>query len=213
MDKNKARKYFARKKPYGAVFFIIISFITFLMGISLKDGYIWIVMGILFFATGIFIIILYNKNYSDLAIDNYCKELFQDYLKESEIILEKDGVQPLYSYSSYNYCFENIFSMRRAVKCSDGKHRSSILKIDLLYISKENCCHFCKQISLISDEVLSKKKIFHLEDIQMVSFEEYNTYVTVVIAVAGNEKILINCNSIKEAEKLSNELKIKQTSD
>lgn len=152
---------------------------------------------------------LYNKNYSDLAIDNYCKELIQDYLKESEIILKEDGVQVLSSYSSYNYCFENIFSVRKAIKCKDGKRRSSILKIDLFFISKENCYYFCKQISLISDEVLCKKKIFKLEDIQMVSFEEYNTYATVVIAIPGNEKILINCNSIEEAEKLSNELSTK----
>ncbi len=61
MDNNKARKYFAQKKPYGAVFLIIISFIPFFMGISLKDGYVWTVIGVLLFAIGISIIIYYKR--------------------------------------------------------------------------------------------------------------------------------------------------------
>lgn len=209
MTMNEFRKYFNHKKPSGAITLIVFGVIFFLLGISVEGGFLWSFIGLGMLAFGIYLIIKFGANQSDRAVDNYCISQANEYYATKKIVVDSQDNSVIDTICSCGYCFENIFSARRAMRGRDNVWRSSIFEMSCMFFSDEMVYYYSKKISLITDEKSEKQKDFRLHDIQMVSLEEINQSVVVAIAIPGNEKIYINCKNKEEAIDLCNKVKNK----
>jgi len=209
MTMNEFRKYFNHKKPSGAITLIAFGVIFFLLGISVDGGFLWAFIGLGLLAFGIYLIIKFGANQSDSTVDNYCTNQANEYYATKKLIVDSQDNSVIDTICSCGYCFENIFSARRALRGRDNVWRSSIFEMSCMFFSDEMVYYYSKKISLITDEKSEKQKDFRLHDIQMVSLEEINQSVVVAIAIPGNEKIYINCKNKEEAIDLCNKVKNK----
>ena len=209
MVMNEFRKYFNHKKPSGAITLIVFGVIFFLLGISVDGSFLWAFIGLGMLALGIYLIIKFGANQSDSAVDYYCANQANEYYSTKKVIVDSQDKSVIDTVCSCGYCFENIFSARRAIRGRDNVLRSSIFEMSCMFFSEEMVYYYSKKISLITDEKSEKQKDFRLQDIQMVSLEEVNQSVVVAIAIPGNEKIYINCKNKEEAIDLCNKVKNK----
>lgn len=209
MDVNEHRKYFNRKKPAGAITLLVFGILFFLLGVSIDGGFLWALIGAAMSACGIYLIVNFNKNQSDSAIDTFCNTQANEYCNTKKVIIDSQGNGITDAIYSSGYCFENIFSARRAIRGKDNIWRSSIFEMSCMFFTEDMVYYYSKRISLITDEKAEKQKDFRLQDIQMVSLEEINQSIVVAITIPGNEKIYVNCKNKEEAIELCDKVKKK----
>lgn len=201
------RKYFNKKKPVGAVVLIIFGIMFFLLGISIDGAFLWIVIGLVMSGFGIYIIAKHNKYQSDVAIDAFCNNLASEYSINKNAVVESYEEPVMEKIYSCGYCFENLFSTRKAIRGRDGVWRSTIFEMSCIFLTETNVYYYCKKQSLITDEKLEKQKSFCVKDIQMVSLEELNQSIVVAVTIPGNEKLYVNCKNKEEAIALCDKIK------
>ena len=209
MNVSEHRKYFNRKKPSGAITLLVFGILFFLLGISIDGGFLWAIIGVAMSAGGTYLIVKFSSNQSDSAIDNFCNTQAHEYCNTKKVIVDSQGNGITDAIYSSGYCFENIFSARRAIRGKDNIWRSSIFEMSCMFFTEDMVYYYSKKISLITDEKSEKQKDFRLQDIQMVSLEEINQSIVVAIAIPGNEKIYVNCRNKEEAIELCDKVKSK----
>lgn len=213
MTTNDLRNYFNRRKPSGAItlliFGILLFFLIGISGISSGGRVICAFIGVAMSVGGIYLIVKFSNNHSDSAVDAFCNSRFNEYCDTKKVIASSQGNDITDSIYSAGYCFENIFSARRAMRGKDNIWRSSIFGMSCMFFSDDMVYYYSKKISLITDEKSEKQNEFRLKDIQMVSLEEINQSVVVSVAIPGNEKIYVNCKSKEEAIELCDKVKSK----
>ncbi len=209
MTTNDFRKYFNRRKPSGAITLLIFGILFFLLGISIDGGFLWAFIGVAMSAGGIYLIVKFSAKQSDSAIDSFCNTQANEYCNTKKVIVDSQGNGITEAIYSSGYCFENIFSARRAIRGKDNNWRSSIFEMSCMFFTEDMVYYYSKKISLITDEKSEKQKDFRLQDIQMVSLEEINQSIVVAIAIPGNEKIYVNCRSKEEAVEFCDKVKSK----
>lgn len=188
---------------------LIFGILFFLLGISVDGGFLWAMIGAVMSAGGIFLIIKFCSDQSDSAIDEFCRTQAEEYGNTKKIIVDSQGDEITDAMYSEGYCFENIFSARRAIRGKDNVWRSSIFEMSCLFFTEEMVYYYSKKISLITDETYENQKDFRLQDIRMVSLEEINQSIVVAIAIPGNEKIYVNCRNKEDAIRLCDKIKEK----
>lgn len=209
MTTNDLRKYFNRRKPSGAITLLVFGILFFLLGISIDGGFLWAFIGAAMSAGGIYVIVKFSTNQSDSAVDSFCNAQANEYCTTKKVIVDSQGNGISDAIYSSGYCFENIFSARKAFRGKDNVWRSSIFEMSCMFFTEDMVYYYSKKISLITDEKSEKQKDFRLQDIQMVSLEEINQSVVVSIAIPGNEKIYVNCRNKEEAIELCDKVKSK----
>lgn len=209
MSMSDLRKYFNKRKPSGAICFLIFGILFFLLGISIDGGFMWANIGVAMGACGISIIVKYNKTQSDSSVDSFCHNVAKDYYAFQKSTVESYGNTIDDELYSDGYIFDNIFRARLARRGNDNIWRSSIYEMKCIFFAAENVYYYSKKVSLITDEKYEKQKKFRVCDIQMVSLEELNQFMGVAIAIPGNEKIYINCKSRESAIALCDKIKSK----
>lgn len=209
MNTNDLRKYFNRRKPSGAIVLLIFGILFFLVGVSVDGGFLWALIGVALFATGIYLIVKFSENQSDGAVDAFCQSQANEYYAAKKALVGSNDNGITDAVYSSEYSFENIFSARKAIKGKDGIWRSSIFEMSCLFFTKDTAYHYSKKISLITEEKAEKQKEFNLQDIKMVSLEEMNQSLAVAIAIPGNEIIYVTCKNREEAANLCNKIKEK----
>ena len=209
MNVSEHRKYFNRKKPSGAITLLVLGILFFLLGISIDGGFLWAIIGAVMSAGGIYLIVKFCSNQSDSAIDSFCNTQANEYCNTKKVIVDSQSNGIADAIYSSGYCFENIFSARRAIRGKDNIWRSSIFEMSCMFFTEDMVYYYSKKISLITDEKSEKQKEFRLQDIQMVSLEEINQSIVVAIAIPGNEKIYVNCRNKEEAIVLCDKIKSK----
>lgn len=206
MTMKDLKKYFDRRKPLGAIMLLILGILLFFSGISGGDGLLWAMAGAAMTAGGTYLIVKFLTNCSDNAVDAFCDSRAKEYCTTKKAIAESQGKVMEAVYSS-GFCFENIFSARKALRGRDKVWRSSIFESSCMFFTNDTVYYYSKKISLITDEKYEKQKDFRLQDIQMVSLEEMNHSVAVSIVIPGNEKIYVNCRNKEEAVELCGKIK------
>lgn len=209
MTTKDFKRYFNRKKPSGAITLLIFGILFFLLGISIDGGFLWGVIGIAMSAVGIYVIVNNSKRQSNSAVDNFCNIQANEYYVIKKALVDSYGNKVTDSLYSGGYCFENIFSARRAFKGNDNIWRSSIYEMSCVIFTENMVFYYNKKISLLTDEKLEKQKNFRIQDIAMVSLEEINQSVVIAITIPGNEKIYVNCRNKEEALQLWDKIKSK----
>lgn len=209
MTVSDHRKYFNRKKPSGAITLLVFGILFFLLGISIDRGFLWAIIGVAMSAGGIYLIDKFSSNQSDSAIDDFCNTQANEYCNTKKVIVDSQGNGITDAIYSSGYCFENIFSARRAIRGKDNIWRSSIFEMSCMFFTEDMVYYYSKKISLITDEKSERQKDFRLQDIQMVSLEEINQSIVVAIAIPGNEKIYVNCSNKEEGIELCDKVKSK----
>lgn len=207
MSKKDLRKYYYGKKPSGAIVLLIFGILLFLLGASIDDAFLWAIIGVLMIGGGICLIVNFGKKHSDSTVDSFCNTLAEEYYATKRSIAESKENKITDSICSCGYCFDNIFSARKIKKGRDDISRSSIFNMFCLFFSDETVYCYCKKISLITDEKTENEKSFQIQDIQMVSLEEINQSVNVVVSIPGNENIYVGCKNKEEAIKLCDKIK------
>lgn len=205
MTMKELKKYFDRRKPLGAIMLLILGMFLFFSGIRGGDGLLWAMAGAAMTAGGTYLSVKFLTNCSDNAVDAFCDSRAQAYFTTKKAIAESQGYGEAV-YSS-GFCFENIFSARKALRGKDKVWRSSVFESSCMFFTNDRCYYYSKKISLITDEKYEKQKDFRLQDIQMVSLEEMNHSVAVSIVIPGNEKLYMNCRNKEEAVELCGKLK------
>lgn len=209
MTMRNLRKYFNRRKASGAVVLLVIGILFFMIGISVDGAFMWTIIGGMISVSGIVMIVRFSKNQSCSAVDAFCRERTEEYCSNKRSIVDSRGVLITDMVCTNRYCFENIFSARKAIQGKDHIWRSSILEICCTFFSEEMVFYFAKKVSLITDESLEKQKEFRILDIQMVSLEEINRSISVVITIPGNEKIYVYCKNKEEALEFCDKIRSK----
>ena len=203
------RKYFNGRKAAGAVTLLIFGILLFVMGLSVDSGFVWTVIGGVMSAGGIVMIVKFNKNQSDSAVDAFCRERVEEYYNNKRSIVDSRGVRITDTICTNRYCFENIFNARKAIRGKDHIWRSSVFEMSCIFFSEEMILYFTQKVSLITDEKSEKQKEFRLLDIQMVSLEETDRSIGVVITIPGNEKIYVSCKNKEGALELRDRIRSK----
>ncbi len=208
MATDELRRYFEHKRPLGAIALIVFGAIILMLGILARGGYVWKFAGLGVTALGIYLTVKFGANCSDSTVDNYCADLANKYYaaKKTAVDSQKTVSDTI---CSCGYCFENIFSARRAVRGRDNIWRSSIFEMSCMFFSEETVYYCNEKISLITDEKNEKQSDFKLRDIQMVSLEEKNRSWVVSVVIPGNKNVYINCKNKEEATNLCDRLKEK----
>ena len=208
MTTNELRRYFNRRKPSGGITLLIFGILFFWLGISLDGEISWLLIGLVMSGIGIFLIYKHSTKQSD-AVDAFCNELADEYFDIKKIVADSkcDGIVDAV-YSS-GYCFENIFGSRRAICGRDKVWRSSIFEMSCMFFADDMVYYYSERVSLITDEISETQKEFRADDIRMVSLEEFNQSVVVVVTIPGNEKICISCKTKADAIELCDNIKNK----
>ncbi len=209
MTTNDFKKYFNRKKPSGAITLFVFGILFFLLGISLDGGFLWAIIGTAMSAGGIYLIVRNSNQQSNSAIDNFCGTQANEYYATKKAIVDSYGNEITDQIFSSGYCFENIFSARKAFKGKDNIWRSSIFEMSCIFFTENMVYYYNKKISLLTDEKAEKQKDFKLQDIAMVSLEEINQSVVIAITIPGNEKIYVHCRNKEDALQLCDQIKSK----
>ena len=150
MKVNDFRKYFNGKKPSCAIALLVLGIIFFLLGVSIDGGYLWAIIGALLSAGGIIWIVKFRAKHSDRAIDEFCSNQADEYFSAKRAIVDSRGDKVKDAVYSYGYCFENIFSARRAIQGRDNIWRSSIFEMSCMFFEENMVCFYSKRISLIT---------------------------------------------------------------
>lgn len=137
MNVNEHRKYFNRKKPAGAITLLVFGILFFLLGISIDGGFLWAIIGAAMSAGGIYLIVKVSTNQSDSAIDNFCNTQANEYCNTKKVIVDSQGNGITDAIYSSGYCFENIFSARRAIRGKDNIWRSSIFEMSCMFFTED----------------------------------------------------------------------------
>lgn len=207
MGELNIRKYFNRKKPIGAILLIILGICFLNLGISARNGFMWVIIGLLVGGIGVYRVYLHCTYQSDKEVDLFCERLAQEYYSDNRVEIDSKKYGRIEKLEAYEYCFENAFRSRKAIKGKDGFWRSTILKIHSFYMVDEMAYYFEKKISLISEEKVERKKEFKINEIQMISIENNNQTSCLVIAIPGNEKIRFKYRDRNKAIEMSEKIK------
>ncbi len=209
MTTNEFNKYFMKRKPIGAVVLLIFGVLFFTLGILLPSGYLWSVIGVVLAAPGVFLLIRYLEKYSDKAVDAHCSALATEYYNVKKAVVDSKEQAVFETTTSDGYCFEKVFNPRWTIRSRDGKLRSSIYEMTCIFFTEEKAYYFSKKASLISDDVTEIQKEFRLQDVQLVSLEQINQSVVVVISIPGSENLYVNCETKEQAVSLCDKIKEK----
>ncbi len=213
MNMYEHRDYFNRKKPFTGIVLVVFGIITlmlgFLLGGSVESAFLWAMLGSFLIASGVYFIIKIRAQESDRALDKFCSAQAEEYFSTKKIVVESREKGIVDSVFSSGYCFENLFSARRAIRGKDKVWRSSIYEMSSLFFSENKVYYYSKKISLMTDEKCERQNEFRLQDIQSVALEEVNQSVVVAIVIPGNEKIFVNCKNKEEAIELCDRIKNK----
>lgn len=207
MSLNSRRKYFNRKKPTGSIALLILGALIFIFALSSDCNFILAIFGLALSAGAVYMITAFSLAHSDDTIDNFCNSLAAEYCAAKKATVCSYGKTATETVCTSGYCFENIFSARKARLGKDKVWRSSIFEILCVFFTTDKVYCYIKKISLISNESSDSEKIFDLCDIKTVSFEKINGAAFVAIAVPGDEKINIKCSTTEYAELLCNRIK------
>ena len=209
MERGDLVKYFNKRKPAGGITLLFLGMLFFLVGVLGDAGLGCVLIGASMFAGGCYIISKSNIYQSDASVDAFCGNLAQDFFAFKKKIVDsyKGTIEDELLFSEYN--FENIFSARLARKGKDGIWRSSVVEMTCAFFLSDMICYYNKKVSLITDEKFEMQKEIPVLDIQMVSMEESNQNVAVVITISGNEKLYFKYRDRERATKLYERVKNK----
>lgn len=188
------------------VFGILLS----LFGIFIVRELLWDSIGAIMSLAGIRLIVKFNVNQSDSAVDDFCNKQASEYYTAKKAIMDSRDDKIVDAVYSSGYCFENIFSARKAIKGKDNVWRSSIFEMSCMFFSEMTVYYCNRKISLITDERSEHQMDFQLQDIQMVCIEELNQSVVVTVAISGNENLYVRCGNREEAAELCGRMKVKE---
>lgn len=206
MTVKEFRKYFRGKKPAGAITLLIFGVLFFLVA-SIGESFLFAGIGITLAIIGIYQINQFGEMISDDAVDVFCNGRAKEYFAFKKGIAEERGAGNDDIIFSCGYCFKDLFLARQAIRGKDNVWRSSIFDMCCLYFVGETAYYSSKKLSLITEERSETLKEFALQDIQLISIEELNRSVMVVIVIPGNEKLYIDCRDRNEAVQIYNRLR------
>lgn len=189
---------------------LIFGILLSLFGIFIVRELLWDSIGAAMSLVGICFIVKFNKNQSDSAVDDFCNRQADEYYAAKKAIMDSWDDKIVDVVYSSGYCFENIFSARKAIRGKDNTWRSSIFEMSCMFFSEVTVYYFNKKISLITDERAENQKDFQLQDIQTVYIEELNQLVVVAITIFGNENIYVRCRNKEEAVELCSRINSKR---
>ena len=207
MGKKEFKKYFFPSKPVGAISLLILGFLILLVCALTNGTDIWFLIGIIALFSGGFLLKSFFNHQTGHIIDQFCNKQAEYFYDTKQAIVVSYGKTVLDTITSSGYCFENLFSARKAVQGHDGVLRSSIFEMTGIFFTEKQVYFFSKKISLITDEKMELENIFSIKDVQMISLKEINQSVVVVITIPGNERLYFNCQTRTDAINLCQKLK------